>query len=453
MDYAELKQLAKVMKCSVKNLIVMAPQNDPFYCGTKADKAQAQWFGDLWERFGFSEKAKESKDAKGMHLRRIHYILVSQGDFTDCNGKPYENTDECWGALNTASRAARYLKLVPVDAFVDMRNPPVKAFYNFDAKPDLSIALPEYWDCSLPSIEADLYCDLSFPELRLSGFEYQASDQPYLLEIWCEKSTMNDVLIPLCEEVGANFVTGLGFLSITAVQNLIDRTRQANKPCRVFYISDFDPAGVTMPRQIARQVEFWLAADGLDLDIALEPVALTRAQIDQFNLPRVPIKESDLRAAGFEAKNGEGACELDALEALHPGSLRTIILEAMSAFIDVDLRRKTFMARHEAMRNISFAWEEETAEERSAFKTIATRTADIIDGYREQLEALAESMQAEFEPIAAELESLQQAVKIKADGMDRYLPDKPTPSVSPKDDNWLFRSDRDYLTQLANYHR
>lgn len=444
MDYAELKQLAKQQKCSVKNLIVMAPQNDPFYCGTKSDKAQADWFGELWNRFGF---------INGMHIRRIHYILVSQGDFKDCNGKPYENTDDCWNALNTASRSARYLKLVPVNAFVDMRNPPVKTFYNFDAKPELSVGLPEWWECNLPSIDTDLDCGFYFPELKLSGFEYQSSDQPYLLEIWCEKSTMNDVLIPLCEEVGANFVTGLGFLSITAVQNLIDRTRQANKPCRVFYISDFDPAGVTMPRQIARQVEFWLASDGLDLDIALEPVALTREQIEQFNLPRVPIKESDRRATGFEAKNGEGACELDALEALHPGSLRTIILEAMSAFIDVNLRRKTQAARLEAIRAIESAWDEETEDEREVFSDIAKRTNGIVEGYRERLESLAESMGHELEPISDDLEQLQQAIREKADGMIRCLPAKPEPSVCPNDDDWLFRSDRDYLTQLANYRR
>ena len=148
---------------------------------------------------------------------------------------------------------------------------PPKTFYNFEAYPlDPWVSLPdEGW--TLPRIEPELTYSLDFPEPVIYGYDYEAADQPYLLEIWCEKSTMNDVLIPLCQEYGASFGTGLGFLSITAVQGLIDRTRRTAKPCRVMYVADFDPAGSFMPQQIARQIEFWLQADGLNLDIALEP--------------------------------------------------------------------------------------------------------------------------------------------------------------------------------------
>jgi hypothetical protein len=58
---------------------------------------------------------------------------------------------------------------------------------------------------------------------------------------------------------------------------------------------------------------------------------LTREQAQQFNLPRIPIKESDLRRKGFEERNGEGAVELDALEALHPGELASLVPRAYSA--------------------------------------------------------------------------------------------------------------------------
>jgi hypothetical protein len=48
----------------------------------------------------------------------------------------------------------------------------------------------------------------------------------------------------------------------------------------------------------------------------LTPLALTLAQVQQYRLPRIPIKESDRRKPGFEDTYGEGAVELDALEAL-----------------------------------------------------------------------------------------------------------------------------------------
>ena len=44
----------------------------------------------------------------------------------------------------------------------------------------------------------------------------------------------------------------------------------------------------------------------------------------------MPIKESDKRRGQFEAQHGEGAVELDAVEALRPGQLRTIIEDAVN---------------------------------------------------------------------------------------------------------------------------
>ncbi|GAI24958.1 unnamed protein product, partial [marine sediment metagenome] len=64
--------------------------------------------------------------------------------------------------------------------------------------------------------------------------------QPYHLEVWIEKSTMNDELNPLCRKFHANFVYGIGQESITRVYELIDRLIESEKPVRILYISDFD---------------------------------------------------------------------------------------------------------------------------------------------------------------------------------------------------------------------
>jgi hypothetical protein len=47
--------------------------NDPFRCGTPGHVAQAEWFARLWEEHGFGH---------GVHLRRIHYRLVSTSALT-----------------------------------------------------------------------------------------------------------------------------------------------------------------------------------------------------------------------------------------------------------------------------------------------------------------------------------------------------------------------------------
>jgi hypothetical protein len=58
-----------------------------------------------------------------VHLRRVHYVLVSQDPPVLLpHGTPYLNTEACWKVLVQASKPARYLSLVPLDAFVDRRN-------------------------------------------------------------------------------------------------------------------------------------------------------------------------------------------------------------------------------------------------------------------------------------------------------------------------------------------
>ena len=114
MNYQAIKKISKESGCSVKYLIVLSPQNDPFYVGTKSKIALAEWFAELWELFGYTA---------GIHLRRIHYQIVSQDPPVIMpNGKPYKNTENCWSALVSASGYARYLHFVDPAAFDDRRN-------------------------------------------------------------------------------------------------------------------------------------------------------------------------------------------------------------------------------------------------------------------------------------------------------------------------------------------
>ena len=61
-------------------------------------------------------------------------------------------------------------------------------------------------------------------------------------------------------------------------------------------ISDFDVAGQSIPMAIARKVQHQLYIMGLDLDIRVEPIALTHDQCVELELPRTPFKE--VRDAG-----------------------------------------------------------------------------------------------------------------------------------------------------------
>ena len=153
------------------------------------------------------------------------------------------------------------------------------------------------------------------------------------LEIWIEKSTQNDMLGPLCEKHGINFQPGVGEFSITRCLQLVKRAEAHDpRPTRVGVITDFDPAGQSIPVGIARKVQHLLHIMGLDLDIRVEPIALTHLQCEELELPRTP------------------GCARDSIPPLR---LEIILDVAINPHTTVgDVRRRTSMPWHTIKREL-----------------------------------------------------------------------------------------------------
>jgi len=443
--YEKIKRLAKEMKCNIPDLLVLARQNDPFFAGSRASREKAEWFAELWQEFGYTT---------GVHLRRVHYQLVSQGDARKHDGSRYKNTERDWDYLCEAGKHARYLGLVSPDAFIDRRNPEPKIYFyggEHKADPYWVPRLDNWW---LPEIQTDLTWDMEWelPGFDICGYEYSDSLQPYHVEVWVEKSTMNDILEPLCHDYSVNLITGVGFMSITAVNMMLERVTKNRKPCRILYISDFDPAGDSMPVAVARQIEFWLDQKGMDdYDIRLQPIVLTKEQVAEYSLPRVPVKDSDLRKASFEEKYGAGAVELDALEALYPGELARIVEGHILQFRDTKLSEKLNQARQAAWEKLNNAWEEQIEPYRGELEELKARVEAVVEIYQQRLEELKEEMDSELEPYRERLNFLQQAIQNQIEQISVELPDRPEPEACPEDEEWLFDSRRSYFEQLKYY--
>lgn len=443
--YEEICNLARRARQPIPRLLALARQNDPFFVGSRAQQAQAHWFAALWQAAGFSS---------GVHLRRVHYRILSRPEIRRHDGAPYLNTDACWNYLCQAAKYARYLSLVAPDSFIDQRNPePVIYAAGREApEPDWWIPRADGW--TLPRISADLGAQLELgePWPVVNGYTYEAADQPYHVEVWVEKSTMDDVLVPLCRELGVNLVTSVGFQSITSVCALLRRIVEYGKPARVLYISDFDPAGDTMPVAVARQTEYWLPEYVADAEVKLTPLALTREQVIAYQLPRIPVKNSDGRKAGFERRYGRGAVELDALEALYPGTLAQIVREAIAPYRDdtLPLRLNETEARaHELVRG---AWATAMEPYQAELAAIEGEVQAIARRYQSDLERLDATLQQELRPLHDRVDAVRAALEAGAAQLEVELPERPTPRVSHTDEqDWLFDSRRDYLTQLAYY--
>jgi len=429
LDYNSIKGLAKQIGRSTKELVALAVQNDPFYAGVPGRQREAEWFAEIWHRFGFSH---------GVHLRRIHYVLVSQSEegqpLRKPDGKPYENTTNDSGLLNRASLSARYLDLIPLDALVDRRNdePMIFTPEALDGVPHILVEDQE------PDSGAYLSDTPNLPDYRIEGFE---PEQDFLVEVWIEKSTQNDWLVPLCKERGVNLVVGIGELSEIRSRHLLERVQETGKPVRIIYISDFDPAGRAMPVSVARKLEFYIRKFDLDADVRLNPLILTEEQCQRYRLPRTPIKDGERRKDKFEEKFGAGATELDALEALHPGEMARLLVQELDRYLDPTLAERVSEARWNLRRHL-----------REIAETITEPYQDDIDQHTSEYEQITGELRAWEDSAEGLWSAIAEKMEEEEPDLSEFEKPKARPANEP-DGFVLFDSGRDYVTQLDHYHK
>jgi hypothetical protein len=426
-NFDDLKALAESLDRPLRDLIALSRNNDPFYINETRGE-WARWFGKLWRRFKLGD---------GIHIRRIHYLIISQKRPVACvDGMPYTNTEERWLRLNNASRDARYLGLVPASAFVDRRNdePYIRLSTETTQQPEALVS-----NARVDEIEIEAP---SMPDLPSLQYYTPKVPQRYHIELWCEKTTANDVLRPLAEEYACNVITGSGEVSLTHCERLVDRAVLSQKPVRVLYISDFDPSGASMPVAAARKIEHRLRRENLALDIHLRPIVLTHDQTVRYELPRTPLKEGDRRTEKWEGRYGEGATELDALEALHPGELRKIIEGEILRYFDPDLDSRIGEVKDKIARDlgainrqVNDQFDDEIAELEADWEEIAAEYQAKVDAWVERANEVSQGITEALE-------------ELKPDLSDVELPE---PAEGDEDDDPLYDSTRDYVGQIDRY--
>jgi hypothetical protein len=212
----------------------------------------------------------------------------------------------------------------------------------------------------------------------------------------------------------------------------------------VLYISDFDPAGRSMPVAVSRKIEFYQRNKYQDIDIQIEQIALTYEQCQEFKLPRTPIKETEKRINKFQSIYGEGATELDALEALHPGELAKIVRKELERFHDYELSNRCSVAATQ-IRN-----------------DLAKRRDSIVDQYKDQIsdirdryETVRDRLEAEISEISQELGAVWHDIHVnlvESMPLDIKIPEA---QIDPEKE-WcdpLYKSDRSYDDQLIAYSK
>jgi hypothetical protein len=320
---AQLEVAAAEMGCPMKDMTVLAPQNDPFRVDTPARHRDGEWLAATARDLGLGDRR--------IHLRGLHYMVLGR---PMPDGSEYVNDADHWEWLQgDAAKAARWLGYIPLDQITDQRNAaPVIRTRDADGvraylTTELDVSIPEAWELQ--------------PRVDVDGFD---GVQPYRLALTGEKSSLADVLGPVADRYGADLYLPTGEISDTQVYLMAKAAQEDGRPLVVLYFADCDPAGWQMGISVARKLQAMKLLLPKMPDFELYRVALTPGQVQEYGLPSTPLKATERRADPWRAAMGVQQTEIDALASLRPDLLRQLADAAIAPFYDRTLDQRVLEA-------------------------------------------------------------------------------------------------------------
>ena len=163
--------------------------------------------------------------------------------------------------------------------------------------------------------------------LRIGAETYRRAvwaDADCYVEVWCEKDALAGVLYDVTNEFDVPLMVSRGYSSITFLKDSAEIIDDRGKPAFIYHFGDWDPSG----QDAADNIERRLREFAPDAEIYFRKIAVTPAQIAQWDLPTRPTKASDSRAAAWA---GGDSVELDAID---PNTLRNLVRACIEQHID-----------------------------------------------------------------------------------------------------------------------
>ncbi len=155
--------------------------------------------------------------------------------------------------------------------------------------------------------------------------------QENYVELWVEKDALAGVLQPLARRFHVTMMVNRGYSSQSAMYEAAKRFERCcdeGQLPHLLYLGDHDPSGEDMVRDIKTRFTTFR------FPVNVKKIALTTAQVEQYEPPPNPAKLTDPRAAAYVAIHGPQSWEVDALP---PNVLTQIITTELSALVDQEL--------------------------------------------------------------------------------------------------------------------
>lgn len=237
-------------------------------------------------------------------LRQVYYRLVAAGDI--------ENTRSNYTSLSSILVKARERGEVDYKRIEDRVRSTIEDDY------------------SLPN-PAALY-EMMANTLDYAANEYRRNpwlDQDNYVEVWLEKDALSTVVSRIATDIyGVPVAVNRGYGSFSFIREGAERIESNDKSLHILYFGDFDPSGEDMVRDLQNRIVKYSSGERM---ARVHKIALTKAQIKEYDIPEVPPKEKDVRTEAFIEKHGSKTAELDAID---PKVLQVIVKEAIENYID-----------------------------------------------------------------------------------------------------------------------
>ncbi|MEM0506720.1 MAG: hypothetical protein QXW58_05645 [Thermosphaera sp.] len=145
--------------------------------------------------------------------------------------------------------------------------------------------------------------------------------------IYLEKDALSSLVRQATLRYRVPLLIARGYASFTSLwKSIVLEEFTPSKPLIILMLTDYDPSGEDMVRDVSDRVKYYARFSEIYLEDEKLPVikkiALTKEQVEKYNLLPNPLKVTDPRARKFRRERGEAAYELDALD---PPELLSII--------------------------------------------------------------------------------------------------------------------------------
>lgn len=206
--------------------------------------------------------------------------------------------------------------------------------------------LPYGWisDASRRGYFTPTYRDASDFLRSMKGF-YRAdlwANSPVHVEVWAESRSIAGVIQDDCEELAVSLYPCGGFSSITFAHEAATMLNQTDgKRVVIFYIGDYDPAGVLIDEALERELRAHLADH---VEMTFTRLGITEKQIAEYDLPTKPRKLTDRRSLHVK--------ETVEAEAMPAADLRALLRASIEKWLSPDALRVAKVAEDSEREHI-----------------------------------------------------------------------------------------------------